>query len=141
MEVVRRDWTDLARRVQQELYERLFAGRPVEDYLREVLGELREGRLDELLVYRKGLRKDPSEYTVTTPPHVVAARLLPGPPPDVVAYVMTEGGPEPAAARRHPFDYEHYLERQLRPVAEPVLELQGTSFDALIGRAHQMGLF
>ena len=33
MEVVRRDWTDLARQVQRELYERFFAGRAVEDYL------------------------------------------------------------------------------------------------------------
>lgn len=141
MEVVRRDWTDLARRVQQELYERLFADRPVEDYLREVLGELRAGSLDELLVYHKGLRKEPSEYTSTTPPHVAAARKLPGPPPEVMAYVMTEAGPEPAGHRRHPFDYEHYIDKQLRPVAEPVLGLLNKSFDALVGRGYQMGLF
>lgn len=141
MEVVRRDWTDLARRVQQELYERLFSDRPVEDYLRGVLDELREGRLDELLVYHKGLRKDPSEYTSTTPPHVAAARKLPGPPPEVMAYVMTEAGPEPEAHREHPFDYEHYIDKQLRPVVEPVLELLHKSFDELAGWGHQMGLF
>lgn len=141
MEVVRRDWTDLARRAQRELYERLFADRSVDEYLRELVDELRAGRLDDLLVYHKGLRKDPSDYTSTTPPHVAAARMLPGPAPDVISYVMTEAGPEPAAHRRHGFDYEHYLEKQLRPVAEPVLELLNKSFDALIGRAHQMGLF
>jgi DNA polymerase-2 len=141
MEVVRRDWTDLARRAQQELYERLFSDRPVEDYLRRMLDELRDGRLDALLVYHKGLRKDPSEYTSTTPPHVAAARKLPGPPPDVVAYVMTEAGPEPAAHRAHAYDYEHYIDKQLRPVAEPVLELLHKSFDELAGWGHQMGLF
>jgi DNA polymerase-2 len=141
MEVVRRDWTDLARQVQRELYERLFGARPVEDYLRGVLDDLRESRLDELLVYHKGLRKAPSEYTSTTPPHVVAARMLPGPPPDVMAYVMTEAGPEPSEHRRHPFDYEHYVDKQIRPVAEPVLHLLGKDFDELTGRSYQMGLF
>ena len=34
---------------------------------------------------------------------------------------MTTGGPEPVAARSHPIDYQHYVEKQLRPIAEPVL--------------------
>ncbi len=141
MEVVRRDWTELARRVQQELYERLFAGEAVEPYLRRVLGELEAGGLDDLLVYYKGLRKDPAEYTSTTPPHVAAARKLSGPIPDVMAYVVTVAGPEPAEEREHPFDYGHYVEKQVRPVAEPVLELVGVGFDALTGRGEQLGLF
>ncbi len=141
MEVVRRDWTDLARQVQRELYERLFAERPVVDYLRGVLERLRAGELDDLLVYHKGLRKAPSEYTSTTPPHVVAARKLPGRPPDVVSYVMTTAGPEPVERRHHPLDHEHYVDKQLRPVAEPVLQLLGKEFEELTGRGFQMGLF
>jgi len=141
MEVVRRDWTELARQVQQQLYERLFSDRPVDDYLRGVLGDLREGRLDDLLVYRKGLRKAPSEYTSTTPPHVRAARKMRGPLPDVIAYVMTVAGPEPEGDVRHELDYEHYVEKQLRPVTEPVLELLGMEFDAFTGKGHQLGLF
>ena len=117
MEVVRRDWTELARRVQQELYERLFGGGEVEEYLRRVLAELEAGQLDDLLVYYKGLRKAPAEYTSTTPPHVAAARKLSGPVPDVMAYVVTVAGPEPAAEREHPFGYGHYVEKQIRPVA------------------------
>ncbi len=34
MEAVRGDWTELAKQVQRELYERLFSDRPVLDYLR-----------------------------------------------------------------------------------------------------------
>lgn len=141
MEVVRRDWTDLAHRVQRELYERLFAGDPIERYLRGVLADLRAGELDDLLTYRKGLRKDLADYTSTTPPHVAAARKLPGPPPDVMAYVITVAGPEPAADRRHDFDYEHYVEKQVRPVAEPVLEVVDLDFDAIAGRGSQLKLF
>ena len=35
MEVVRRDWTDLAHRIQRELYERLFRDRDLEGWLKD----------------------------------------------------------------------------------------------------------
>ncbi len=141
MEVVRRDWTELAKRVQRELYERLFADRPVEGYLLQVIADLRAGRLDPQLVYRKALRKGLDEYTATTPPHVAAARKMQAEPGRLVAYVMTTEGPEPASDRRHPLDYEHYVEKQVRPVAEPVLSLLGLDFDRLLGHGAQARLF
>ncbi len=146
MEAVRRDWTELAHKVQRELYERLFADRPVEDYLRDVVEDLRAGRCDRRdLVYRKALRKPPEAYTATTPPHVAAARKLPGRPPRVISYVMTTAGPEPSAtatgAPEHPIDYEHYVDKQIRPVAEPVLELLGLGFAKVVGDDRQMELF
>ena len=125
MEAVRGDWTDLARSVQRELYARLFADRPVLEYLREVVADLRRGRFDDQLVYRKSLRKAPEAYTATTPPHVAAARKMAGKRRGRVAYVITTDGPEPADDRRHPIDHEHYVEKQLRAVAEPVLALLG----------------
>ena len=141
LEVVRRDWTELARRVQRELYERLFTDRPVAEYLRREVRELREGRLDRWLVYRKRLRKDLAEYTSTTPPHVAAARKMDGEPGRVVEYVWTRNGPEPAAERRSDFDYEHYVEKQIQPVAEPVLGQLGLDFAKVIGDDRQMDLF
>jgi DNA polymerase-2 len=141
MEVVRRDWTDLARRVQRELYERLFHDRPVEDYLRAVVDDLRAGRLDDALVYRKALRRRLDAYTASTPPHVAAARRMKGRPGRVVSYVVTAAGPEPAGERRAPVDHEHYVQKQVRPVAEPVLSLLGLDFDRVIGDAVQPRLF
>jgi DNA polymerase-2 len=141
MEVVRRDWTELAKTVQRELYRRLFADLPVEDYLREVVAALRRGELDHLLVYRKGLRKHLDAYTASTPPHVAAARKSAAPPGRVVAYVMTTAGPEPLDARRAELDREHYLDRQIRPVAEPVLHTLGLDLDRVIGDDRQLGLF
>lgn len=141
LEVVRRDWTELARRVQRELYERLFTDRPVAEYLRREVEELRAGQLDALLVYHKGLRKELSEYTSTTPPHVAAARKMSGDPGRVVAYVWTRNGPEPAEERESPFDYEHYVEKQILPVAEPVLGQLGLDFAKVIGDDRQMELF
>jgi DNA polymerase-2 len=141
MEAVRGDWTELAREVQRELYERLFSDRPVLEYLREVVADLRAGRLDPLLVYRKSLRKAPEAYTSTTPPHVAAARKIPGKTHGRVAYVVTTDGPEPADDRRHAIDYEHYVERQLRAVAEPLLLLLGQDFDDVSGSKRQLSLF
>jgi DNA polymerase-2 len=141
MEVVRRDWTELAKIVQRELYTRLFADEPVEAYLTEVVSRVRAGQLDEQLVYRKGLRKDLASYTASTPPHVVAARKLDGPAPRIIAYVMTEAGPEPVAALHHEPDREHYVDRQIKPVAEPVLGALGLEFARVIGDDRQLGLF
>ncbi len=141
MEVVRRDWTELAKQVQRELYQRLFAGEPVDAYLERVVADLRGGRLDDLLVYRKGLRKPLESYTASTPPHVAAARKSPAPPGRIIAYVMTAAGPEPLDARSAELDREHYLQRQVRPVAEPVLQSLGLDFERVIGDDTQMGLF
>ncbi len=141
MEVVRRDWTDLAKRVQRELYGRLFAGEEIEAYLALVVTNLRGGRLDDLLVYRKGLRKNLDEYTATTPPHVAAARKLSHKPGPVISYVMTADGAEPAEERRHPIDHEHYVQKQIRPVAEPVLAILDLDFDKVIGDDAQLELF
>jgi DNA polymerase-2 len=141
MEVVRRDWTDLARRAQRELYERFFHDRPFEDYLRNLVAELRAGEHDELLVYRKALRKGIHEYTSTTPPHVAAARKMKSRPGTLIDYVTTVDGPEPARERKSAFDYEHYVEKQLRPIATPILDLMGLKFERVIGDDTQLDLF
>ena len=65
MEVVRRDWTALAKEVQRELYERLFTDRSVDAYLADIVRRVRNGDLDQALVYRKNLRKGAPDYTAT----------------------------------------------------------------------------
>jgi len=141
MEAVRGDWTPLAKEVQRELFARLFSDRPVDDYLRQVVADLRAGRLDDRLVYRKGLRKDPAAYIATTPPHVAAARKLIGKTRGRIAYVMTTAGPEPLRERQSPLDHEHYVDKQVRPVAEPVLALLGLDFAQVVGDDRQLSLF
>jgi DNA polymerase-2 len=140
MEAVRGDWTPLAKEVQRELYAKLFADQPVEDWLRQVVADLRAGRLDDRLVYRKSLRKAPESYTATTPPHVAAARKQEGRTRGRVAYVITTAGPEPAASRSNPIDHEHYVQKQVRAVAEPVLALLGLDFARVVGDERQMTL-
>ena len=141
MEAVRSDWTTFAKEAQVELYTRLFAEQPVADYLRELVVGLRGGSLDAKLVYRKAIRKPLSDYTASTPPHIAAARKLAVPPRRRIAYVMTVNGPEPAAEQRSSLDYAHYLDKQLRAVAEPVLAHLGLDFDVLTDNVRQLSLF
>jgi DNA polymerase-2 len=141
MEVVRRDWTALAKQVQRELYHRLFTDQPVDAYLSEVVSKVRNGDLDAALVYRKNLRKDADEYTATTPPHVAAARKSIQAQGRLISYVMTTAGAEPLDNVRHPLDREHYVLKQVKPVAEPVLETLGLDFERVIGDSRQLDLY
>ena len=157
MEVVRRDWTELAKDVQRNLFARLFAelpqelaeqtnavsqtGAEVAAYLKQVVAALREGQLDHLLVYRKNLRKDVSSYTTNVPPHVQAVKKSVEKPPRVVVYVMTTAGPELVSEIHHPIDREHYVTRQIQPIAAPILETLGLDFSQVIGDDRQIALF
>jgi DNA polymerase-2 len=137
LENVRTDWTALARRFQSELYRRVFFDEPYVDYIKQIVAQLMAGELDAELVYRKRLRRKLDDYQRNVPPHVQAARIARerGEPAtargDWVEYVITLNGAEPAASARAGLDYQHYLERQLAPVADGILHFLDTSFEAI----------
>ncbi|HDY83457.1 MAG TPA: DNA polymerase II, partial [Halieaceae bacterium] len=145
LENVRTDWTRLAREFQEELYRRIFAQEPFEHYVKELTASVLEGRRDGQLIYRKRLRRKLDEYQRNVPPHVQAARLCAGrglPVPSRgswVEYVITTSGAEPVSAPLAPLDYQHYVDRQLEPVADGILGFVGTSFRTLVDK--QIDLF
>ena len=141
MEVVRRDWTALAKQVQRELYQRLFTEQPIDAYLSDIVKQVRSGKLDDALVYRKNLRKGADGYTATTPPHVAAARKSTQEVGRLISYVMTTAGAEPIDNIQHPLDREHYVLKQVKPVAEPILATLGLSFEQVIGDERQMDMY
>jgi len=141
LEAVRRDWTLLAKRFQRELLDRVFHDRPVDDFVRDFVAALRRGTLDDLLAYKKAVRKHLADYTKTTPAHVKAARKQHGPQARIVEYVVTAAGPEPVDERRNPLNYEHYVTKQLEPIAESLLRFVGLNFADLIGRPRQLELW
>lgn len=131
MESARSDWTDLAKEFQHELFIALFAGKPVVDFIVATVERVRSGRADDKLVYKKRLRKKLDEYTINIPPHVQAAKLLDH-PGHLIRYYITTAGPQPLEKRSAPLDYEHYVESQLKPIADSILEMQGTNFDRIV---------
>jgi DNA polymerase-2 len=142
LEAVRRDWSAVARRFQRELLALVFHDQPVADFVRGFVADLRAGRFDGELAYRKAIRKPLGEYTKTTPPHVKAARKQRGGAGRIVTYVVTRAGPEPVGETSAAPDYDHYVTQQLRPIADAVLRfLPGPDFDTLIGAERQLPLF
>jgi len=150
LETVRTDWTPLAQQFQQTLYLRVFRNEPYQDYVRETIASLMAGELDEQLVYRKRLRRALGEYERNVPPHVRAARLADeenvkrGRPVQyqnrgTIKYVWTTSGPEPVDYQRSPLDYDHYLSKQLQPVADGILPFIDDDFATLL--TGQLGLF
>ena len=137
LESVRTDWTRLARDFQTELYWRLFHAEPVDQWIVDLVAALRAGEKDEQLIYRKRLRRNLDDYAKNRPPHVQAAHKLAsvGLAPrrgDWVEYFITVNGPEPKVMRSSAIDYQHYLERQLQPVAEAILPFFDRSFSDLV---------
>ncbi len=150
LETVRSDWSPLARRFQQELYQRIFHRQPHQDYVRDYVRRTLSGEFDELLIYRKRLRRRLDDYERNVPPHVRAARLADdyndrlGRPRQYqrggwISYVISVNGPEPLEVRQAPIDYDHYVTRQLQPVADAILPFVDDDFSTLVGG--QMGLF
>jgi len=145
LENVRTDWTRLAREFQEELYRRVFMQLPFEDYVRDLALGVLAGEHDGELIYRKRLRRKLDEYQRNIPPHVQAARLYQERGLAVptrgswVEYVITMAGAEPAAKPLAPLDYQHYVDRQLEPVADGILGFVNSSFAQLAGK--QIGLF
>ncbi len=145
LESVRTDWTRLAREFQQELYRRIFMQEDYTEYVTQLTARVLAGEEDLHLVYRKRLRRKLDDYQRNIPPHVQAARLcaergLPVPSRGSwVEYVITTSGAEPAAKPLAPLDYQHYVDRQLAPVADGILGFVGSSFSALTDK--QIGLF
>ncbi len=141
LESVRRDWSEVSKRFQLGLLERVFRDQPVEQFVRDFLADLRAGHFDAELAYRKAVRKELDAYTKTTPPHVRAARKQNRQAGRIIAYTMTLNGPEPLGQETAAPDYAHYIEHQLQPVADAILRFLGTDFDTVTGAQRQLALF
>ncbi len=144
LENVRTDWTRLARDFQSELYRRIFFNEPYRDYIIEIVRQVLHGDHNDKLIYRKRLRRKLEDYQRNIPPHVQAARkavvagekLRRG---DWIEYVITINGPEPLVAQESLINYQHYIDRQLAPVADGILYFMDNSLANIIDQ--QISLF
>lgn len=130
LEAARTDWTPLARSFQRELFRRIFADEPVDQYIRDLAETVRNGGHDDQLVYKKRIRRRLDEYQRNVPPHIQAARKS-RTNGNSIRYVITRNGPEPVDAVHSALDYQHYLDKQLAPAADGILQFLDTSFAAI----------
>ena len=145
LEAVRGDWTELAKKFQVSLVKRIFSGattKEIETFIHNEINDLKKGKFDDLLVYKKRITKPLEQYTKTTPPHVKAARELKEFSGRLVKYVMCESGPKHVSlfTEKHNYDYDHYIDKQLKGVSDDLLEALGLDFDEIIHKKKQKSL-
>jgi DNA polymerase-2 len=141
LEAIRGDWTDAAKEFQKELLMKAFHNEDLIYFIKNYVKDLRSGKMDEKLIYRKSIRKELEEYTKTTPPHVKAARKLENLDSNIIEYYVTVDGPEPIQKIKNKIDYEHYVEKQIKPIADQILILFGKNFEDIINGSKQKTLF
>jgi len=138
LEAARTDWTPLARDFQRALFQLIFNDQPFEEFVRNTAQDLLSGKRDADIAYRKRLRRNINDYQRNVPPHVQAARKMRTKPGSWVSYVITRNGPEPTDNLTGLPDYQHYLDKQLAPAADGILQFMGTSFGTITDAQMQM---
>ena len=149
LETVRSDWTEISKVFQQELYRLVFNGDPVDDYIKAIVSEIKSGLHDTKLIYMKKVRRNLEDY-VNTPPHIKAAKQLndelvrKGLKPKYrrgskIEYVITIKGVQPLKLVTSTLDYDFYIDKQIKPIADDILPFIGSSFDNIT--SNQLGLF
>lgn len=143
LETVRTDWTPLAQQFQQALYQRIFHQQPYQQFIRDYVADTLAGKYDDRLIYRKRLRRKLVEYQHHVPPHVKAARIADSynqaknRPQQYqqggwISYIITRLGPEPLEHITSTPDYEHYINKQLMPIADAILPFLQDDFATLL---------
>lgn len=148
LEVVRGDWSDIARQVQQQVLENILRDQSPEKAIETVRTTIRRLQNGEVsiadLTIRKALTKPIESYAVRAP-HVEVARKLMKDGWDLtlgdkVAYVIAKGpGKLFQKARPHKqvkpedVDIEYYVENQVKPAAMRILERFGVNEKQLVG--------
>jgi DNA polymerase-2 len=149
LESVRSDWTALSKEFQQALYMRIFNNEPIIEYVKEIVDRLKLGHYDDKLVYQKKIRRKLAEY-VNTPPHIKAVIIANKELQrrgvnkryshrSTIQYIMTIDGVRPLEFNQSTLDYDFYIEKQLKPIADDILPFIGIDFDSIVG--NQMDLF
>lgn len=151
-ETVRRNWSVLAKDVQERVLTLVLDGRKEEalDYVKNVIKELKEGKLPlEKLILKTQITRELSSYS-SVGPHVYVAKelekkgekIFPG---MVIEYVIADGtglvrerAMLPEEVRK--YDAGYYLYSQLLPAVIGIFDVVGITEDDILGRGKQTGL-
>ncbi|MCX8197459.1 MAG: DNA-directed DNA polymerase [Candidatus Micrarchaeota archaeon] len=152
-ELVRRDWSNIAKTTQKKVLEAILKNGSKEmavKVVREVIEQLKSGSvpIEELVIYTQ-LRKDPKKYDVISP-ELSAARKgiaagLPIEKGSVIGYVITKRGAtisEKATLAELAEDYDpnYYIQNQVLPAVMKILQELGYSKEDLKFGGEQTGL-
>ncbi len=148
-ELVRRDWSKVAREVQRSVLEILLKEGNVDkavNLVRKTIAELQSGKvaLDDLVIITQ-LRKSPKDYEIKSPEvsaYMKAVKAGLQVPEAVVLYVVTSKGKtisEKAFVREMAKDYDadYYIHHQVLPAVLKILAELGVTEDDLLTNSKQ----
>ena len=152
LEAARSDWTPLARRFQKALFQQVFTDKDPIEFIRDTISRLETGEFDQELIYSKRLSRPIDSYQKVIPPHVRAAKMKEQynieqglgrefhEAKKRIEYFYRRSGVVPYQAGQDlvDIDYDHYIEKQITPIADSILTHFHTSVDNLLSK--QLGL-
>ncbi len=157
-ETVRRDWCALARKLQNKVLASILTEgneKSVLELVKKTIRDLKERKISrEEILIRTQLKKPIDEYKAITP-HVIAARKIKesGKPVNIgmlIEYFIAETKPEAKATlvrekvklpnEKGEYNIKYYLEHQILPAVENILEVFKINIKELIDGKKQMKL-
>ena len=154
-ETVRRDWCNLAKKVQREVLRFVLEKNDIQgatNYVKNKVEKIKQRKIEikDLVIYEQ-LTKSLKDYEQIGP-HVIAAQKMkqrgkPVGPGMIVMFVITKGSGS-ISQRAEPFqdvkidqvDTDYYINNQIIPAAIRVLSVLGVSEEELKGEGKQVGL-
>lgn len=155
-ETVRRDWCQLARKLQNKIIELILNDgneKRALEYLKKTITKLKNREIkQEEMIIRTQLKKPISEYKSISP-HVVAAKKmkemdLPVSQGNLVEYYIAETAEKKKLVRekvklpqeKGEYNKEYYLEKQVLPAVENIFQVFDFDVKTLINKKNQMTL-
>ncbi len=152
-ELVRRDWSQIARKTQEKVLEIILKEGSKEkavEYVKGVISKLRnkEVPLDELVIYTQ-ITKDIWDYETTSPEVSAAKRLSKAGrkvgPGTIIGYVITSQGTSISdkawpVEMANDYDPEYYVNNQIIPSVMKILKELGVNEEELRIAGRQRGL-
>ena len=152
-ETVRRDWCNLARKLQNKIIKNILENgdeKKALENLKEIIKKLKNREINkEDLIIKTQLKKPISEYKAITP-HVIAARKMheakiPISQGNLIKYYIAESKEKKKLVRdkvklpdeKGNYDIEYYLERQVLPAVENIFNIFGIEIKEIIDGKNQ----
>ena len=158
LEVVRRDWSEIAKETQAKVLEAILKEGSVEkavEIVKKVVEDLANYRVPiEKLVIHEQITKSLDEYKATGPHVAVAKRLkakgIKVRPGTIISYIILKGDKKISDRaillseydpKKHKYDADYYIEHQVLPAVLRILETFGyRKEDLRYQKAKQLGL-
>ena len=155
-ETVRRNWCQLARNLQNEVIKEILEDgdeKRALNRVKETIKKIKERKINKnLLIIKTQLKKPLSEYKATTP-HIIAAKKMiekkiPIDEGNLILYYIAETSGKSKLVRekvklpdeKGEYDIEYYLERQILPAVENILQVFNVNINEIIDGRKQTTL-